>query len=36
MNVTTNPAEKLALSNAVSKLANAILVLTSSRAKLDT
>jgi hypothetical protein len=32
---TTNPAEKLALSNAVSKLANAILILTTSRAKLD-
>jgi len=32
---TTIPAEKLALSNAVSKLANAILILTTSRAKLD-
>ncbi len=35
MNVTTNAAEKLALSNAVSKLANAILILTTSRSKLD-
>jgi hypothetical protein len=34
--VTTNAAEKLALSNAISKLANAILVLTTSRSKLDT
>ena len=34
--VTTNAAEKLALSNAISKLANAILILTTSRAKLDT
>jgi chromosome segregation ATPase len=36
LNVTTNSAEKLALSNAISKLANAILILTTSRAKLDT
>lgn len=36
LNVTTNAAEKLALSNAISKLANAILVLTTSRSKLDT
>lgn len=36
MNATTNPAEKLALSNAVTKLANAILILTTSRSKLDT
>jgi hypothetical protein len=36
LNVTTNAAEKLALSNAISKLANAILVLTASRSKLDT
>ena len=35
MNLTTNAAEKLALSNAVSKLANAILILTTSRSKLD-
>ncbi len=35
LNVTTNAAEKLALSNAVSKLANAILILTTSRSKLD-
>jgi hypothetical protein len=35
MNTTTNAAEKTALSNAVSKLANAILILTTSRAKLD-
>jgi chromosome segregation ATPase len=35
LNLTTNAAEKLALSNAVSKLANAILILTTSRAKLD-
>ena len=34
--MTTNAAEKLALSNAISKLANAILILTTSRAKLDT
>jgi hypothetical protein len=33
---TTNANEKLALSNAISKLANAILILTTSRAKLDT
>ncbi len=32
---TTNAADKLALSGAVSKLANAILVLTASRSKLD-
>jgi hypothetical protein len=32
---TTNPNEKLALSNAISKLANAILILTTSRSKLD-
>ena len=36
LNLTTNAAEKLALSNAISKLANAILILTTSRAKLDT
>jgi len=36
LNMTTNSAEKLALSNAISKLANAILVLTASRSKLDT
>jgi hypothetical protein len=35
LNVTTNSAEKLALSNAISKLANAILILTTSRSKLD-
>lgn len=35
LNLTTNAAEKLALSNAVSKLANAILILTTSRSKLD-
>ena len=35
LNVTTNPTEKLALSNAISKLANAILILTTSRSKLD-
>lgn len=35
MNLTTNATEKLALSNAVSKLANAILILTTSRSKLD-
>jgi chromosome segregation ATPase len=33
---TTNANEKLALSNAISKLANAILILTTSRSKLDT
>lgn len=36
LNMTTNAAEKLALSNAVTKLANAILILTTSRSKLDT
>jgi hypothetical protein len=36
MNTTTNAAEKLALSNSVTKLANAILILTTSRTKLDT
>ena len=35
LNMTTNATEKLALSNAVSKLANAILILTTSRSKLD-
>jgi chromosome segregation ATPase len=35
LNLTTNATEKLALSNAVSKLANAILILTTSRSKLD-
>jgi cell division protein FtsL len=35
LTTTTNAAEKLALSGAVSKLANAILVLTASRSKLD-
>lgn len=35
LNLTTNSTEKLALSNAVSKLANAILILTTSRSKLD-
>ena len=35
LTVTTNSTEKLALSNAISKLANAILILTTSRAKLD-
>jgi hypothetical protein len=35
MNATTNPADKLALSNSVTKLANAILILTTSRTKLD-
>jgi hypothetical protein len=35
LTTTTNSAEKLALSGAVSKLANAILVLTASRSKLD-
>jgi predicted nucleic acid-binding Zn-ribbon protein len=36
LNVTTNPAEKQALASAITKLANAILVLTTSRSKLDT
>jgi hypothetical protein len=36
LNMTTNPTEKQALAGAVTKLANAILVLTASRAKLDT
>jgi hypothetical protein len=36
LNMTTNPTEKQALAAAVTKLANAILVLTASRAKLDT
>jgi membrane-associated HD superfamily phosphohydrolase len=36
LTTTTNPAEKQALAAAVTKLANAILVLTASRAKLDT
>ena len=35
LTTTTNSAEKLALSNALSKLANAILILTTSRSKLD-
>ena len=35
MNLTTNPTEKQALSEAVTKLANAILILTTSRSKLD-
>ena len=35
LTTTTNAADKLALSGAVSKLANAILVLTASRSKLD-
>ena len=35
LTATTNAADKLALSGAVSKLANAILVLTASRSKLD-
>ena len=35
LTTTTNPAQKLELSEAVSKLANAILVLTASRSKLD-
>ena len=35
MNLTTNPAEKQKLSEAVTKLANAILILTTSRSKLD-
>jgi len=35
MNSTTNAADKLALSNSVTKLANAILILTTSRTKLD-
>ena len=35
LTATTNANEKLALSGAVSKLANAILVLTASRSKLD-
>ena len=35
LTTTTNANEKLALSGAVSKLANAILVLTASRSKLD-
>jgi hypothetical protein len=35
MNASTNPTEKLKLSDAVTKLANAILVLTTSRSKLD-
>jgi chromosome segregation ATPase len=36
LTTTTNANEKLTLSNAISKLANAILVLTASRSKLDT
>jgi predicted nucleic acid-binding Zn-ribbon protein len=36
LNATTNPAEKQALASAITKLANAILVLTTSRSKLDT
>ena len=36
LNVTTNAAEKLALSNAISKLANAVLVLSGSKTKLAT
>jgi hypothetical protein len=35
MNLTTNPTEKQKLSEAVTKLANAILILTTSRSKLD-
>jgi hypothetical protein len=35
LTTTTNSAEKLALSNSLSKLANAILILTTSRSKLD-